>query len=95
MQSKTNKRKERYVAFKTLAQFSPKEKPLFKILLLIDLLMICAKISEPELKKTVIKLDDYWKIEEIGNKINHVINLFIKKIDRIYKTLNSGEKNVV
>jgi hypothetical protein len=46
-QSKTVKRKERYVAFKTLAQFSAKEKPLFKILLLIDLVMICAKISEP------------------------------------------------
>jgi hypothetical protein len=89
-QNKSSKKKERFVAFKTLAQFSAKDKPLFKILLLIDLVMICAKISEPELRKTAIRLEDYWKVEEIGNKINHVINLFIKKVDRIYKSLNSN-----
>lgn len=56
------RRKERFVAFKTLIQFNAKDKPLFKILLLIDLVMISAKISEPELRKVMIKLEDYWKI---------------------------------
>lgn len=47
--------------------------------------MLCAKISEPELRKTVIRAEDYNRVEEITQKVDHMIKLFIKKIERFYK----------
>jgi hypothetical protein len=30
---------------------------------MLDLVMLCAKIAEPELRKTIIKAEDYNRIE--------------------------------
>jgi len=79
-QSKQVKRKERYLAIKTVANLHLSEKPLFKFMLMIDLVMLCAKIAEPELKKTIVRLEDYNKIWELSEKVDHMIRLFLRKI---------------
>lgn len=45
--NKPVKKKERYLAFKTLSHLHISERPLFKLLIMLDLVMLCAKISEP------------------------------------------------
>lgn len=79
-QSKQVKRKERYLAIKTVANLHLSEKPLFKFMLMIDLVMLCAKIAEPELKKTIVRLEDYNNIWELSEKVDHMIRLFLRKI---------------
>lgn len=74
------------------------DRPLFKLLLMLDLVMLCAKIAEPELRRSIIKQEDYARIEEISLKVNHMINLFIRKIERYYKIIaeeqNGGNRMV-
>lgn len=60
--AKVPKRKERYVAFRTATQVSTTEHPFLKILLMLDLVMVCAKIAEVELKKNIIRTEDYWRV---------------------------------
>jgi len=79
-QSKQVKRKERYLAIKTVANLHLSEKPLFKFMLMIDLVMLCAKIAEPELKKTIVRLEDYNNIWELSEKVDHMIRLFLRKV---------------
>jgi hypothetical protein len=43
--NKQIKRKERYLALKTKAHLHITDRPLFKFLLMIDLVMLCAKIA--------------------------------------------------
>ena len=45
--NKTSNKKQKYLAIKTLAYLNTSERPLFKLLLMIDLVMLCAKITEP------------------------------------------------
>lgn len=56
------KRKERFLALKTLSHLHISEKPLFKLLIMFDLVMLCAKIAEPELRKSFVRADDHSKI---------------------------------
>ena len=75
---------KRVLAFKVVSHFNIKDDPLRNIMLLIDLAMIYGKVAEPELKKTVVKIEDQSRFIEVGKKINHLNKLFIKKIRRVY-----------
>ena len=75
---------QRVLAFKVVSHFNIKDDPLRNIILLIDLAMIYGKMAEPELKKTIVKLEDSGRFLTVANKINHLNNLFIKKIKRVY-----------
>ena len=61
--NKLIKKKERYLALKTITHLHIADRPLFKLLLMLDLVMLCAKIAEPELKKNIIKAEDYNRVE--------------------------------
>ena len=54
------KKKERYLSLKTIAHLNVADRPLFKLLLMLDLVMLCAKIAEPELKRSIIRVEDYY-----------------------------------
>jgi hypothetical protein len=43
--NKTSKKKEKFLAIKTLSYLNTSERPLFKLILMIDLVMLCAKIT--------------------------------------------------
>lgn len=60
--NKTNKKKERFLALKTITHLHMADRPLFKLLLMFDLVMLCAKLAEPELKKSIMKGDDYYRV---------------------------------
>ena len=85
--TKSNKRKDRYLCLKTLIHLNITDRPLFKLLLMIDLVMMAAKIAEPELRRNVIKAEDYNRIEDISLKVEHMIKLFIRKIEKYYKAI--------
>lgn len=44
-QNKLAKKKERYLSLKTIVHLTIEDRPLFKLLLMLDLVMLCAKIS--------------------------------------------------
>lgn len=60
--NKIAKKKERFLTLKTIAHISIEDRPLFKLLLMLDLVMLCAKISEPELKRIIKNQEDYLRI---------------------------------
>lgn len=68
-----------------ISYFNVKDSPFINLLLLIDMAMIYGKVSEPELARKVIKLEDYSRFTVAGKKINHLTHLFIKKIRRLYE----------
>ena len=45
--NKLIKKKERYLSLKTITHINISDKILYKLLLMIDLVMLCAKIAEP------------------------------------------------
>jgi hypothetical protein len=45
--NKLVKKKERYLSLKTITHLNITDRPLFKLLLMLDLVMLCAKIAEP------------------------------------------------
>lgn len=59
---KQGNKKSRFLVFKTVCCFNLSEKLIFNILLMIDLVMTCAKISEPDIKATLVKVEDYSPI---------------------------------
>jgi hypothetical protein len=52
-----SKRKERYLAFKAISYVHLQEKVIFKILAMLDLLMVYAKIAEPHLRRNIVSVD--------------------------------------
>lgn len=60
------------------------------MMLMIDLTMVCAKISEPILRKSIIRSDDYLKTEEVIVKVEHMVQLFLKKIEKFYKIVKES-----
>jgi hypothetical protein len=60
-------------------------------MLMLDLVMLCAKIAEPELKKTVIRPEDYNRIEEISLRVDHMVRLFVRKIEKYYRVIAEAE----
>lgn len=60
-QAKQVKKKDRFLGFKSVCQLMTTESPIFHMMLMVDLTMVCAKISEPILRKTIIRSDDYLK----------------------------------
>lgn len=89
--SKPVKRKERFLALKTLAHLHVTDRPLFKLLLMLDLVMLCAKVAEPELRRNIVRPEDYARVEEISLKVEHLIKLFIRKVERYYKIIAEAE----
>lgn len=50
------KKNQKFIALKTMAHMSLNERPITKLLLMIDFVMMCAKIAEPELiRKNKVK----------------------------------------
>lgn len=49
------KKNQKYIALKTLTHMNLNERPITKLLLMIDLVMLSAKIAEPELRKVQLK----------------------------------------
>lgn len=78
-----NSAKARYLAFKATSWFARKEPPIEKILLLMDVAMITAKIIEPEITKPVYANRDFSKPVELHKKVSHyitILNFVAKKI---------------
>lgn len=90
--TKANKRKERVLAFKVITSFNFKENPLINLLLLIDKAMICGKVCEPEIAKKTARVEDYSRFNVVSKRINHLSNLFIKKVRRLYESINIKNK---
>jgi len=83
-----NKKKERILVFKTVTYPSVQERVIFKIFSMIDLIMIYAKIVEPHLRKNIFNLEEYHlKNNELNMQCEHVKQIFIKKIEKTYKSL--------
>lgn len=75
--------KSRYLAFKATSWFAKKEPPIEKILLLMDVTMVTAKILEPEVIKPVNNNRDYLKPTELHKKALHymsILNFVAKKV---------------
>ena len=86
-----SKRKERYLAFKAISYVHFQEKVLFKILTMIDLLMIYAKIAEPHLRKNIYSMEEYYqKTAELSQHCDHMKRVFIKKVEKNYQALQDS-----
>lgn len=89
-----SKRKERYLAFKTVSYLNPHEKIIFKILAMIDLLMVYAKITEPQLRKGILNMDDYYyRNADLNNQCEHMKRIFIRKIEKNYQIVQEKMMN--
>lgn len=62
---------------------------------MIDLLIVYAKIVEPQLRKKLLSsVDEYdLKNADINEKCEHLKNLFIKKIESCYLDLQNGRNH--
>jgi ABC-type branched-subunit amino acid transport system ATPase component len=86
-----SKRKERYLAFKAISYVHFQEKVLFKIMTMLDLLMVYAKIAEPHLRRNIFSMDDYYqKTAELNAHCEHIKRVFIRKIEKNYQTLQDA-----
>ena len=75
----------RVVAFKGSSSFPLKEPPLEKILLLMDITLIAAKVYEPELTLSKATThSDYKRLSEISKQISHYTNLFMRCAKKVY-----------
>jgi len=75
------KRKDRYLVFKTVSYLNLHEKIVFKILAMIDLLMVYAKITEQHLRKNIVNLNDYYQLNNnLNQQCEHIKRMFISKI---------------
>jgi hypothetical protein len=59
---------------------------------MIDRAMIYGKVCEPEIMKKITKVDDYTRFNVVGKRINHLSNLFIKKVRRLYENIGNRNK---
>lgn len=78
-----NNLKTRYLTFKATSWFARKEPPVEKILLLMDVAMITAKIIEPEIAKPLYASRDFTKPMELHKKVSHyiaILNFVAKKV---------------
>jgi uncharacterized protein YydD (DUF2326 family) len=57
-------------------------------MLLIDRVMIYGKVCEPEIAKKTMRIEDYTRFNSVSKRINHLSNLFIKKIRRLYESIS-------
>jgi hypothetical protein len=89
-----NNAKARYLAFKATSWFARKEPPIEKILLLMDVAMITARIIEPEITKPLYASRDFTKPMELHKKVSHytaILNFVAKKI---YFQSDQGEREM-
>ncbi len=86
--SSKSKRKERFLTFKAISYVHYQEKVIFKILTMVDLLMVYAKIAEPHLKKNILNIDEYYlKTAELSAHCDHIKQAFIRKVEKNYQAL--------
>jgi hypothetical protein len=81
--SPPNNVKTRYLAFNATSWFTRKEQPIEKMLLLMDVVMITARIISPEITKPLYASRDFMKSIELHKKVSHyiaILNLVAKKI---------------
>jgi hypothetical protein len=52
---------------------------------MIDRALIYGKVCEPEIMKKVTRVEDYSRFTVVAKRINHLSNLFIKKVRRLYE----------
>lgn len=55
----------------------------------MDLTMICAKITDPFFKKIILRGGDVEKFEDFGAKVDHSIQIFLKKVEKYYRTFKN------
>lgn len=88
MSAKGSKKKERFVAFKTVAHLALADNPLLKLLAMVDLVMMCAKIGEPELRPGAVgKGEDGSRLQATSRKVEHMLQLFVLKVEKYYRAV--------
>lgn len=81
--SNKTKKEERFLCFKMSSYVNIKEKVIFNIFIMIDMLMVHYKIFEPQIRKDILNFDrNTNSIEELASKCEHMKHIFIKKIER-------------